>query len=95
MSNEDMKEYVSKRRQQTQNKIDKQMRIAKAYKIEVKEPHTLAKKHLLDCGNPNCMMCMNPRKMGEKTIQERGFEQTIGWTDDDRVETSRDLCGND
>lgn len=95
MSDEAQKEYVSKRMQKTQNHIDKQVRIAKAHHVEIKEPHKYAKHHVMDCGNPKCVMCMNPRKFGEKTIQERGFEQTIGWTDDDRVETSRDLCGND
>jgi len=84
MSDEDVKEYVSRRRQKTQNKIDKQVKLAKAYHIPVEEPHKLAKKHLLNCGNPSCVMCMNPRKsFGEKTLQERGFEQTIGWTDEE------------
>jgi hypothetical protein len=84
MSDEAQKEYVSKRLHNTQKHIDKQMRIAKAHHISVDEPHKYAKHHVMDCGNPKCMMCSNPRKMwGEKTIQERGFEQTIGWTEDE------------
>jgi hypothetical protein len=31
----------------------------------------------MNCGNPNCHMCGNPRKIWkEKTIQEKRFEQT-------------------
>jgi len=97
MSDEAQKEYVSKRMQDTQNKIDKQVRIAKSHGIEIKEPHKLAKYHALgSCGNKSCIMCMNPRKAwGEKTIQELKFEQTEKWTEDERSQTSSDLCGND
>lgn len=38
-------------------------------------PHRFHKKNALNCGDPKCVMCMNPRKaFGEKTIQERRFE---------------------
>ena len=77
MSNEEDKFKKSKRILKDENAIRKQMRIAKAYKIPVETPHQLAKHHVLDCGNPNCVMCANPRKVWkEKTIQERRFEQT-------------------
>lgn len=40
-----------------------------------KSPHRFHKRHALNCGNPNCIMCMNPRKaFGEKTMPERRFE---------------------
>lgn len=40
-----------------------------------KELHRFHKKNALNCGDPTCVMCMNPRKaFGEKTIQERKFE---------------------
>jgi hypothetical protein len=82
MSDSDMKEYVSKRRHDTQKHIDRQVRIAKSHGVDVKEPHKYAKQHAMNCGNPDCVMCMNPRKAWhEKTIQELGFEQTIGWND--------------
>jgi len=30
----------------------------------------------MNCGNPKCVLCMNPRKsFGEKTIQEQRLEQ--------------------
>lgn len=68
----------SKRIQQKENHVKKQVKIAKAYGIPVKqgEEHYLAKHSALNCGNPQCLLCMNPRKsMGEKTIQEKKFEQ--------------------
>jgi hypothetical protein len=87
MSDEDQKEYVSKRLHNTQKHIDRQVRIAKTAGIEVKEPHKYAKHHVMDCGNPKCMLCSNPRKVwGEKTMQERKFEQTAKWIEDDEDE---------
>ena len=76
MSNEEDKFKKSKRILKDENAIRKQMKIAKAYNIPVESPHQFAKHHVLDCGNPNCVMCANPRKVWkEKTIQERRFEQ--------------------
>ena len=66
----------SERMHQKEKKIAKQVKIAKQYGIEVKEPHKFAKHNALNCGIPNCIMCGNPRKVwGEKTMQERKFEQ--------------------
>ncbi len=76
MSNEYDKVKHSKRLHKEESSIKKQVKLAKEYGIPVKEPHKLHKKHLMNCGNPDCVMCMNPRKaFGEKTIQERKFEQ--------------------
>ena len=62
----------SKRLQQKQNYVRKETRIAKQYGIEVKEPHRFAKHSPLNCGNPKCHMCANPRKtFKELTIQEQ------------------------
>jgi hypothetical protein len=73
---EEAKLKHSKRIHQKQVKVDKQVKLAKEYGIKVKEPHTLHKRNVMDCGNPDCYMCMNPRKAnGEKTIQEKKFEQ--------------------
>lgn len=78
MSNEDTKVKHSKRIYETENAVKKQVDIAKQYGMPVKDPHRLAKKHALNCGNPNCVMCANPRKtFNEKTIQEKRFEQSI------------------
>ena len=78
MSNEDSKVKHSKRIHKTETAVKKQVDIAKQYGMPVKEPHRLAKKHALNCGDPNCVMCMNPRKaFGEKTIHEKRLEQSI------------------
>ncbi len=78
MSNEDEKLKHSKRILKTDNAVKKQVKIAKEFGIEVKEPHKFAKVHAMNCGNPNCVMCANPRKVfKEKTIQEKRLEQNI------------------
>jgi hypothetical protein len=78
MSNEEHKFKHSKRLHEDQVHIDKQVKIAKTHGIDVKEPHKFAKHHALDCGQPGCIMCANPRKIWkEKTIQEKRFEQNI------------------
>ena len=75
MSNEDAELKHSKRIQKTQNQIKKQTKIAKSHGVPVDEPHKFAKHHAMDCGNPECTMCGNPRKIWkEKTIQEKRFE---------------------
>jgi hypothetical protein len=73
---EEAKIKHSKRIHQKEVKVEKEIKLAKEFGIEVKEPHKLHKRHLFNCGNPNCFMCMNPRKsIGEKTIQEKKFDQ--------------------
>lgn len=81
MSDENIKELRSKRLYSDEVKIKKQVKIAKAHGLTqndkaIKEPHRLAKRHAMDCGNPGCHMCGNPRKtFKEVTIQEKRFEQ--------------------
>jgi hypothetical protein len=76
MSHEDAKIKHSKRLHDDETHIKKQIKIAKAYGIPVTEPHKLNKRHVMNCGNPNCVMCANPRKVfGEKTIQEKKFDE--------------------
>ena len=76
MSHEDAKIKHSKRLHDDETHIKKQVKIAKAHGIPVTEPHRLAKHHVMDCGNPKCVMCGNPRKVfGEKTIQEKKFDE--------------------
>ena len=82
MSTEEDKIKRTKRMQKDECAVAKQVKIAKAHGIEVKEPHKLAKHHALDCGVPNCPMCSSPRKVtGEKTKQEQSFEQTEKWNE--------------
>jgi hypothetical protein len=76
MSTERDKIKHSKRIHANETAVKKQVKIAKSHGIEVKEPHKLAKHHALDCGNPGCTMCGNPRKVWkEETIQEKRFKQ--------------------
>jgi hypothetical protein len=76
MSNENDKLQHSKRIYKSEVKIKKQVKIAKENGIPVTEAHRFNKHHAMDCGNPNCIMCGNPRKVwGEKTIQEKKFEE--------------------
>jgi hypothetical protein len=78
------KQKHSKRLQQKQNHVKRQVKIAKQHLLtpdwskEVKEPHRLAKRHAMNCGNPKCLMCGNPRKMWhELTIQEKRLFQEV------------------
>lgn len=42
----------------------------------IKEPHRLSKMNGVNCGNPKCIFCTNPRKsQKQKTIQEKSFYQ--------------------
>ena len=76
MSTEEDKLKHSKRIHAKETAVKKQTKIAKAFGIEVKEPHKFAKHHAMDCGTPGCMMCGNPRKVWkEETIQEKRFKQ--------------------
>lgn len=76
MSKEEDKLKHSKRIHTKEVAVKKQTKIAKAYGIEVKEPHKFAKHHALDCGTPGCTMCGNPRKLyKEETIQEKRAKQ--------------------
>jgi hypothetical protein len=86
MSDELTKEKHSKRIQQEQNAIKKQVKIAKQHGYPEKyteQTHRFAKHHALNCGNPQCPMCANPRHMwGDKTKQELSFEQTEKWSEE-------------
>jgi hypothetical protein len=71
----------SKRLLQDDNAIKKQTKIAKSKGASQKvldQPHRLAKHHAMDCGNPGCMLCGNPRRTWkELTAQEkRMFQET-------------------
>lgn len=79
MSHQEDKEKHSKRLLKEMNAIKKQMKIAKSHGVEVSiyEPHRYAKHHALDCGNSECSVCGNPRKLyKEETIQEKRFKQS-------------------
>jgi hypothetical protein len=66
----------SKRLHDEETAIARQVKIAKEFGVPVKDAHKFAKHHAMNCGNPKCVMCANPRKVfKEKTMQERKFEQ--------------------
>jgi len=78
MSHEEEKVKHSKRILKTDNAVKKQVKIAKSAGSDISQPHKFAKVHAMNCGNPKCFMCSNPRKVfNEKTIQEKRLEQNI------------------
>lgn len=83
MSNELAKYLNSYRRFKDELAIKKQTKIAKAYGLtdlkSVKEPHRLAKRHAMDCGQPECAMCGNPRRIHKDklTAQEKRLFQDV------------------
>jgi hypothetical protein len=89
MSKEEDKFKHSKRLLKDETAVKKQVKIAKAHGLTNKdkvmqEPHRLAKHHAMDCGNPECYLCGNPRKTHKDklTVQEkRLFQDTEQVTD--------------
>ncbi len=73
----------SRRIQQDQNAVARQVKIMKGYGLKVEEPHKYAKHHALNCGDPQCSMCSNPRHSGHYggqaaiTQQERRLFQDL------------------
>lgn len=90
MANELAKYLNSRRRQKDENAIRKQAKIAKQHKVneykpdEVKQPHRFNKHHAMDCGNPQCGLCGNPRHIHKDklTVQEKRFYQDPDRTTD-------------
>lgn len=54
----------SERRQNTRNAIARQLRVARHAQITkyLEQPGRLKKHHAMDCGNPRCGLCGNPRR---------------------------------
>ena len=84
MSNETAKFLNSRRRHKTDVAIARQVRIAKQHGLQfndevIKQPHRLAKHHTMDCGNPKCFLCGNPRKSHKDrlTAQEKRLFQDL------------------
>lgn len=86
MSTPEEKKRNATRRHRDEVAVKKQLKIAKgAYYIGdpndmsfIKQPHRLSKHHAMNCGNPNCVMCGNPRKMfKELTTQEKRMYQDV------------------
>ncbi len=84
MSNDTAKFINSQRRHKTDVHIARQVKIAKAHGLTnrdkaIKQPHRLAKHHTMDCGNPKCYLCGNPRKTHKDklTAQEKRLFQDV------------------
>jgi NADH:ubiquinone oxidoreductase subunit E len=83
MSNELAKFLGSRRRYKTDVAIARQVKIAKSHgmlnKKSMQEKHRLAKHHAMDCGNPKCYLCGNPRvtHKDKLTAQEKRMYQNL------------------
>lgn len=86
MSSLENKAKSATRRHRDETAIKKQLRIAKQHGLGhnnalVKQPHRLSKHHAMDCGDPGCVLCGNPRrnknfkKNEQLTTQERRMFQ--------------------
>lgn len=78
MSNPNDKFKNSKRRFDDSNAVKKQLDIAQQHGLDVYDdtPHKLHKHRALNCGNPNCVMCGNPRRtFKDLTVQEKRMYQ--------------------
>lgn len=76
----------SKRRHDDETAIAKQAKIAKQHHLPgeslsppEKQPHRFNKHHAMDCGNPECYLCGNPRKTHKDklTQQEKRLFQDL------------------
>lgn len=83
MSDSNDKLKKNRRIQSDENAIQRQVKIAKqkglGFNDEViQQPHRLAKHHAMDCGQPGCVLCGNPRKIfKERTQQEKRLFQDL------------------
>ena len=83
MSNDLAKFINSKRRHKTDVAIARQIKIAKSHgtfnQANIQQSHRLAKHHAMDCGNPHCYLCGNPRKTHKDklTAQEKRLFQNV------------------
>lgn len=90
MANELAKYLNSRRRHKDEAAIRKQAKIAKQHNIQgydsktAKQPHRFNKHHAMDCGNPECFLCGNPRKTHKDklTAQEKRLYQDVDKTSD-------------
>ena len=83
MSNDFAKFKNSQRRHKTDVAIARQIRITKSHgtfdQKNIAQKHRLAKHHAMDCGNPHCYLCGNPRKTHKDrlTAQEKRLFQNL------------------
>jgi hypothetical protein len=84
---DESKRKHSKRIQNDETAIAKQVKIAVRHGVPITDPGKFSKRHAMSCGDSNCVMCGNPRKFfGELTPQEKRLFQD--------TDTTRDKRGN-
>ena len=92
MANDFAKFKNSQRRHRDDLAIARQVKIAKSHRTfnerNIRQQHRLVKHHAMDCGNPHCYLCGNPRKTHKDrlTAQEHRLFQDL--------ETKRDRHSN-
>jgi len=82
MANEQAKFLNSRRRHKNDVAIARQVKIAKSHSYSGQsriEPHRYNKHRAMDCGNPHCYLCGNPRKTHKDrlTAQEKRLFQDL------------------
>lgn len=84
MANAFAKFKNSQRRHKTDVAIARQVKIARSHggtfdQRNIRQTHRLAKHHAMDCGNPHCYLCGNPRKTHKDklTAQEKRLFQDL------------------
>lgn len=79
MSDENTKFNVSRRRLKDETAVKRQVKIANEYGIPVTDAHRFHKHHAMDCGNPECPLCGNPRRTHKDklTQQEKRLFQDL------------------
>ena len=79
MSNEQARFINSRRRHKNDVAVARQVKIARAAGTPVDAAHRFVKRHALDCGNPRCFLCGNPRKTHKDrlTQQEKRLFQDL------------------
>jgi hypothetical protein len=89
MNHEEEKLKNSKRRHRDEVAVKRQVRIAKEHHLTelgkfLENAHKYHKRHAMDCGNPQCYLCGNPRKTHKDklTQQEKRLFQDIDTPND-------------
>lgn len=83
MSKEEDRVKNSRRRQLDDNAVNRQVKIAQTNHAPVGEPHKFAKHHAMNCGDPKCVMCANPRRTFKTlTAQEQRLFQDLDTPND-------------
>lgn len=78
MSHESDKLKNSTRRHRDETAVKKQARISKQHSVSSyqdtksdQQPHRFHKHHAMDCGNPSCYLCGNPRKTHKDKLTQQ------------------------